>query len=228
MWKKDYMVALISAIHRFFYITIISRKYLYTGQYALWERSQMNKDNLIILDVETAGTDIYSDEIIQVSIINEQGEILLDSYVKPQKHSEWKKAEAIHGITLEMVVNSPVIEQLKEKIQNIIDEADIIVGYNIDAFDIPFLEESAGINFKDKDTYDVMLAFAPIYGDYNEYYGNYKWQSLSTCASYYNYEFNAHNSLEDTKATLYCYQKIKEYKDEIDMIVDEIKQCIHM
>lgn len=73
-----------------------------------------------------------------------------------------------------------------------------------------------------------MLAFAPIYGDYNKRYGNYKWQSLSTCANYYNYEFNAHNSLEDTKATLYCYQKIKEYKDEIDMIVDEKMQGIHM
>ena len=188
----------------------------------------MNKDNLIVLDVETTGTDIYSDEILQVSIINEQGEILLDSYVKPQKHSEWKKAEAMHGITPATVANSPSIEQLKEQIQNIIDEADIIVGYNIDAFDIQFLEESAGINFKDKDTYDVMLAFAPIYGDYNKRYGNYKWQSLSTCANYYNYEFNAHNSLEDTKATLYCYQKIKEYKDEIDMIVDEKMQGIHM
>ncbi len=188
----------------------------------------MNKDNLIVLDVETTGTDIYSDEILQVSIINEQGEILLNSYVKPQKHSEWKKAEAIHGITQAMAANSPSIEQLKEQIQNIIDEADIIVGYNIDAFDIPFLEESAGINFKDKDTYDVMLAFAPIYGDYNERYGNYKWQSLSTCANYYNYEFNAHNSLEDTKATLYCYQKVKDYKERIDMMVDEIMEGIHM
>ena len=46
----------------------------------------MNK--IIVLDVETTGTDIYSDEMLQVSIINEQGEILLNSYVKPQKHSE--------------------------------------------------------------------------------------------------------------------------------------------
>lgn len=42
------------------------------------------------------------------------------------------------------------------------------------------------------------------------------------------YEFSAYNCLEDTKATLYCYQKIKEYKDEIDMIVDEKMQGIHM
>lgn len=55
-----------------------------------------------------------------------------------------------------------------------------------------------------------MLAFAEIYGEWNEYYGNYKWQSLSKCAEYYGYTFKAHDSLEDVKATLYCYKKMAE------------------
>lgn len=140
------------------------------------------------------------------------------SRLSKKKHTEWKNAEMIHGISPEKVKTSPVISELKNQIQEIVDNAELIVGYNLDTFDVPFLEESAGINFKDKETYDVMLAFAPIYGDYNERYGNYKWKSLSICADYYGYEFNAHDSLEDVKATLYCYEKVKDYYENIEEV----------
>ena len=52
-----------------------------------------------------------------------------------------------------------------------------------------------------------MIMFAEIYGEWNERRGSYKWQSLTKCATYYGYEFKAHDSLEDVKATLYCYKK---------------------
>lgn len=177
---------------------------------------QKHEHNLY--DIETTGTDINSDEVLQISIINDKGDTLLNSYVRPEKHTEWKNAEMIHGISPEKVKTSPVISELKNQIQEIVDNAELIVGYNLDTFDVPFLEESAGINFKDKETYDVMLAFAPIYGDYNERYGNYKWKSLSICADYYGYEFNAHDSLEDVKATLYCYEKVKDYYENIEEV----------
>ena len=43
------------------------------------ERKNMNnKDNkVIILDIETTGTDINSDEVLQISIINDKGDTLL-------------------------------------------------------------------------------------------------------------------------------------------------------
>ena len=54
-----------------------------------------------------------------------------------------------------------------------------------------------------------MLEFAEIYGQWNEYYGNYTWKSLNDCCLYYGYYLgNAHDSLEDCKATLYCYNKV--------------------
>lgn len=57
---------------------------------------------------------------------------------------------------------------------------------------------------------DPMIMFAEIYGEWNERRGSYKWQSLTKCATYYGYEFKAHDSLEDVKATLYCYKKMEE------------------
>jgi DNA polymerase-3 subunit epsilon len=57
-----------------------------------------------------------------------------------------------------------------------------------------------------------MFDFAEYYGEWNDYFQSFKWQKLSMCAYYFGYEFNAHDSLEDVKATLHCYNKINELK----------------
>ncbi len=57
-----------------------------------------------------------------------------------------------------------------------------------------------------------MRTFAPIYGEWDDYHCDYRFKKLTTCAAYYNYDYNygsaAHNSLADAKATLYCFEKI--------------------
>lgn len=50
---------------------------------------------------------------------------------------------------------------------------------------------------------------------WNEYFGDYKWQKLSTAASYYGYKFKAHDSLEDVRATLYVYKKLQAQESEL-------------
>lgn len=60
-----------------------------------------------------------------------------------------------------------------------------------------------------------MLEFAKEYGEWNEYFGDYKWQKLSTAASYYGYKFKAHDSLEDVRATLYVYKKLQSQESEL-------------
>lgn len=67
-----------------------------------------------------------------------------------------------------------------------------------------------GIEVDPEKWIDPMIMFAEIYGEWNECRGSYKWQSLTKCATYYGYEFKAHDSLEDVKATLYCYKKMEE------------------
>ena len=163
----------------------------------------------VVFDVETTGLDCKNDEILQFSAINEKGEILLNTYIKPKHKTSWENAESINGISPEMVKNCKTIDELWEDIQKIFLSATELIAYN-GSFDISFLE-NANIYFREN-VYlsDVMLDFTEIYGEWNEYYGNYKWQKLTTCASYYGYEFKAHDSLEDVRATLYCYNKIKE------------------
>ena len=60
---------------------------------------------IIVFNTETTGPDPFGghDEILQISIIDVEGNVLLNSYVKPRWHESWPEAEAVHGITPEMV-----------------------------------------------------------------------------------------------------------------------------
>lgn len=87
-------------------------------------------------------------------------------------------------------------------------EADKVIAYNA-AFEDSYLK-AYGIEVDPEKWIDPMIMFAEIYGEWNERRGSYKWQSLTKCATYYGYEFKAHDSLEDVKATLYCYKKMEE------------------
>lgn len=171
--------------------------------------------SVIVIDVETTGLNVYTDELLQVSIISDKKEILYNSYLKPLYIKEWKDAEKINGITPKMVKQSPSALTECIKINRILSQADVIIGYNHQAFDLPFLAK-IGCQIKENaEIIDVMEIFAGIYGEWSEQLGCYKWQKLTTCAAYYGYEWqgNAHDSLADCMATLYCYEKIQEHSE---------------
>ena len=163
----------------------------------------------IIFDAEMTGCDEYYDEILQLSIINEEGETLLNEYYKPKYISEWQESERIHGITPEMVKDCDCIDDHLSKIQAIFDQASELIGYNTPC-DLSFLR-MAGIRIPDVKITDVMVEFSPIYAE-AKHKKVVKSKKLITCAAYYGYEYEAHNSLNDALATLYCYQQI--HKDE--------------
>ncbi len=151
----------------------------------------------VVFDVETTGLVAGFDEILQFSAIDEMGNILMNTYLKPTRKKTWPEAKRVNGISPEMVSNAPCFSDVKGEIQMIFDNASELITYN-GRFDIGFLS-AAGIKFMNIPSFDLMLAFAPIYGE---------WKKLTTCADYYGYKFNAHDSLEDVRATLYCYKKI--------------------
>ena len=167
-----------------------------------------NGTGKIVFDVETTGLIADADEILQISIIDGSGNVLINSYVKPYYMENWSDTEPIHGITKEMVENAPYPHELIPKVKGIFDNATEWIGYN-GFFDLEFLEWW-GIERKiGTKLIDVMDDFTPLYGEWSEYYGDYKWQTLETCARYFEYKFKAHDSLEDVKATLHCYNCIE-------------------
>ena len=169
----------------------------------------------IILDTETTGLTAGEDEILQLSIIDENGNTVYNSYFRPTFHKSWSGAEMINGISPEMVSDCSTFESELRNIIPIFLSAKKIIGYNT-SFDLGILKTYGVYPNPQAEIVDVMRDFAPIYGEWSEHYEDYKWQKLITCADYYGYDWGedrAHDSLADCRATLYCYKKITENKD---------------
>lgn len=166
------------------------------------------KNRKIVFDVETTGLSPKMDEILQISIIDGEGNELLNSYVKPYYTTDWTDACRINGITKEMVKNAPYAHELLALVQGIFASADTWIAYN-HSFDLAFLKYWGVEPKENTKIVDVMLDFAPFYGDWSEYYQDFKWQKLVDCAEFFGYKFNAHDSLEDVRATLHCYNCIE-------------------
>lgn len=190
----------------------------------------MKKYDFVVIDFETTGLDPESNEILQVSIIDNESNVLINKYCKPINLTEWEEAEEIHHITPDKVKNEKPFECYIDRVKEILESANTVVIYNA-AFEIEFLKKyNIKINSKID---DLMMDFAIVYNEYSDYWGDYKWQKLSTCANYYGYYLNnAHDSLEDCKATLYCYKKYKnnegkyEGKEYIGKTVDDFLESI--
>ena len=167
--------------------------------YDLITENTIDHSKVIVFDLETTGVDSKNDEILQVSLIDGNEKVLLNSYVKPYTKTEWKYAQQIHGISPKDVVHAPYLHELIPTMCNIFSSAQMLISYN-GSFDMRFLS-AAGIDLSDKKHFDVMRQFASAYC-------NGKAQKLVVCAQYFGYTFKAHDSLEDTLATLFCFKKL--------------------
>ena len=67
---------------------------------------EKNHSSTIVIDTETTGLDPEKDELLQVSIIDIDGNELFNSYFKPHAIS-WHEAEKVNHISPEMVQNRP-------------------------------------------------------------------------------------------------------------------------
>ena len=174
------------------------------------EKEMAAKDKVLVLDTETTGFEI-DDEVLQLSVIRADGKEEYNQYFKPDHKESWENAEKVNHISPESTKDKPLIADHKEEIEKMLRDAKLIVGYNT-GFDIKMLEQSGITVPKDKKYVDLMIPFAKVKGEINQY-GKPKWQKLITCAKEYGYPIESedwHNSLGDTKATLYCYNKMKE------------------
>ena len=160
----------------------------------------MDKRKILVFDTETTGLEPAIDEILQITILDGYGSTLFNSYIKPNHHKRWPGAKKVNHISYEMVKNAPTFKEVRSQIQDIFNKAELVVGYNVN-FDINFVE-AAGIIVSGK-KFDVMTAFSSFYSDVEN--AVYKWHTLTVCADYFGYSFNAHDSAEDAAATLYCF-----------------------
>ena len=161
----------------------------------------LNKKNgYVILDTETTGFE-SSDVIIQLGRIDIEGNILLDTYIKPTKKKKIpKSASDIHGINIEMLKDSPTFKEVYPKFQEVVKNKTILI-YNAE-YDGRMLVQTAkqdGIHFETFNAMCIMIGYSAFVGNWSDYYKGYKFQKLKG---------GDHTAIGDCKATLELVKKM--------------------
>ncbi len=157
------------------------------------------KNPLAFFDLETTGTNVVEDRIVEISIVklmpnNEKltfTKRLNPGILIPQE------ATLVHGISNEDVINSPEFKLVAKEINKFLEGCDL-AGFNIIQFDIPILVEEflrIGINFKVENRKII---------DSQKIFHLMEKRTLTAAYKFYcNKELvEAHSSMADTMATI--------------------------
>jgi DNA polymerase-3 subunit epsilon len=159
-----------------------------------------NKTNYVILDTETTGLG-ENDVIIQLSMIDCDGNALMDTLIKPTKRKRMSsEAIAVHGITMAMLKDAPTFRDIYPRFCEIVKGKKILI-YN-GQFDGKMIIQTAlqdGINFKTIDALCIMIAYAAFVGDWSDYHKSYSWKKLPG---------GDHTAIGDCRATLKLIHKM--------------------
>jgi len=155
---------------------------------------------IVCFDTETTGVS-SNDEIIQLSVWGLNGdkpEEIYQSYFKPLRHLSWAEAQAVNGISPEMVKNCPYIVEKISEIREIFSQADYVVGYNV-AFDVNMLKGNTGIDIPEEKLADPLLYFRDKESGHHKLVDAVKFYCPDKHAEF---EKNAHDAGADTRAAL--------------------------
>lgn len=167
---------------------------------------------LVFFDLETTGTNITRDRIVEISLIKlmPDGRVLEKTRRINPGIPIPAEATAIHHITDADVASEPTFRQVAASLASQLEGCDI-AGFNSNRFDIPLLDqefERAGVNF------DISRA---RFIDVQTIYHKKEPRTLTAAYRYYcdkNLE-EAHSALADTRATMEVLMSQLERYDDL-------------
>ncbi|NPV57115.1 MAG: 3'-5' exonuclease [Anaerolineae bacterium] len=148
------------------------------SQSAIASARQVLANAPVYLDTETTGVSTQ-DEIIEISILDSDGALLLDQLIRPTKKIP-PEAIAIHNITNDQVAVAPFLPYVWQSIKSILNNR-IIAAYNAD-FDIRLLKQSLALyNIQWQapiNQFCIMKCYAQFRGDWDPRRRSYRYVSL--------------------------------------------------
>ena len=136
-----------------------------------------------------------------MAFINGEGEVLVDSLVKPDVRKRWTESERIHHIKPSDVEDAPSLVELKDDIEAALNDR-IVVGWNV-GFDLRMLY-ACGVDVVDDKTrrIDLMRAYRDWRRAIDKSYNKPR-ETLVDAVKYLNIAgHNAHNAMSDTAVLL--------------------------
>ena len=174
---------------------------------------------IVFFDLETTGTDIAKDRIVQIGAIK----------IAPNGDKEVKNvlvnptipipegASAVHGIYDKDVQDKPLFKQIAKSMLQWLQSCDL-AGYNSDNFDIPLLAEEfarVGMEFPDQDcVYIDIIKIERLINSHKlgETYQRYTGKELT----------DAHDALADVEATLSIFEHQIAQHDVLNVSLSEL------
>ena len=180
------------------------------------EYADLTINDFVVLNIDTTGLNnnyLSSDfdEIISVSIIDENGNVLLDKLCDTECIKNWDEAQRFNGISPDDVRGLPTFRDILKEVLEILSAHRCVIGYNI-LFELQFIRGYVNNNPDAADLYkkttwrldlDVMEMYK--YFTFSD-----RWAKLEAAAKNMGYSFKECSSLEDAKATLYIFNRIRE------------------
>jgi DNA polymerase III subunit epsilon len=175
---------------------------LTSRQQAIQTARQVIAQNPIYLDTETTGLD-KSDEIVEITIINDEGSVLLNSLVRPSRPIP-AAAMNVHGITDEMVQKAPAWPILWQQVRPLLINK-TIVAYNSD-YDHRLMQQSHARYqqpWRDRlSFFDLLKLYAQFRGEWDSNRRSWRYFSLDQAGKSSNIALpNAHRATADTLLT---------------------------
>lgn len=174
-----------------------------------WAQGLFDLPNFYVIDTETSGVG-KRDEVVQIGVIDKNGEVVIDTLVKPHKRISQEVID-IHGITNEMLATAPTLDDLYTTL-SIKLAGTPLIAYNMD-FDWRLLQQTFTLSklpmFKSGKRHCAMKEYARYRGTRGR--RGYRWHKLSVAANYEKIKVvDAHTALGDVRMTLALIEKMAE------------------
>lgn len=186
------------------------------------EEKKLNIERpIVFFDLETTGTDVVKDRIVEVSYLKVYPDGTKESKsrrINPGMHIP-EASTKVHGITDGDVKDCPTFRQISKSLLEVFDGCDV-GGYNSNRFDVPLLIEEfnrAGLKFETYGRHfiDVQNIF-------------YRMEPRTLVAAYRKFcgkELNnAHSALADTMATYEVLLGQLDVYDELENNIESLSK----
>lgn len=171
-------------------------------QQAIYIARQRVKQKPVYIDTETTGLDRNA-EIIEISIVDHDGTVLLDELVRPLRPIP-AGAMAVHHITNEMVANAKNWNVLWPTIRSLLSGR--VVGFYNEEFDMRMIQQTHA-HFKlpwqeSFQTFCVMKLYAQYAGEWDPRHRSFRYFKLEDAGRQCRIALpNSHRATDDTLLT---------------------------
>jgi DNA polymerase III epsilon subunit-like protein len=150
----------------------------------------------LFLDIETTGNQDAApgkDTIIEIAIVDDNGRTIMNTLVNPERSIGNTKI----GISDGDLKNKRTLRQLWPMIETLVTGCHVVT-YNAERDKKYFPKQLAAAGHISC----AMARFAPIYGEYDKYHGDYRFKKLTDATAYIDYKWvdRKHRALPDALA----------------------------